>query len=122
MKKVLITKAIHQAGMDVLKNKVEPLILPDSSAETLKRLATDVEGIILRTNTKVTREIMEAAPYLKVISRTGVGVDNIDVTAASERGIFVCNTAGMKTRWNSGIRIGRYIPSCSGASIIPGNT
>ena len=95
MKKVLITKAIHQAGMDMLSGKAETVILPDASAETAQRLAADVEGIILRTNINITREIMDAAPRLKVISRTGVGVDNIDVAAANEKGILVCNTPGL---------------------------
>lgn len=94
MKKVLISKAIPQAAMDILAGKVDPVILPDSSVETAKRLAGDVEGIILRTNIKVTREVMDAAPHLKVISRTGVGVDNVDVDAATEKGILVCNTPG----------------------------
>ncbi|MBA7468738.1 Hydroxypyruvate reductase [subsurface metagenome] len=97
MKKVLLSKPIDPAGMKVLEGKVKPVILPDSSLETAKRLAIDVEGIILRTNIKLTREIIEAAPHLKVISRTGVGVDNIDVAAATEKGILVCNTPGVNS-------------------------
>ena len=95
MKKVLLSKAIQPAAMDLLAGKVEPIILSDDSVETAKRLAADVEGIILRTNIKVTREIMDAAPHLKIISRTGVGVDNVDVSAATEKGILVCHTPGL---------------------------
>jgi D-3-phosphoglycerate dehydrogenase len=95
MKKVLLSKAIQPAAMDLLAGKVEPVILSDNSVETAKRLAADVEGIILRTNIKVTREIMDAAPHLKIISRTGVGVDNVDVPAATEKGILVCYTPGV---------------------------
>jgi D-3-phosphoglycerate dehydrogenase len=95
MKKVLLSKAIQPAAMDLLAGKVEPVILSDDSVETTKHLAADVEGIILRTNIKVTREIMEAAPRLKIISRTGVGVDNVDVPAATEKGILVCHTPGV---------------------------
>jgi D-3-phosphoglycerate dehydrogenase / 2-oxoglutarate reductase len=95
MMKVLLSKSIQQAAMDILAGKVEPVILPDNSVETTKRLAIDVEGIILRTNIKVTREIIDAAPYLKIISRTGVGVDNVDVPAATEKGILVCHTPGV---------------------------
>lgn len=97
MKKVLLSKAINPAGMKVLEGKVEPIILVDSSIETTKRMVADVEGIILRTNIKVTREIIDAAPNLKVISRTGVGVDNVDVDAATKKGILVCNTPGVNS-------------------------
>ena len=95
MKKVLLSKTIQPAAMDLLAGKVEPVILSDDSVETTKRLAADVEGIILRTNIKVTREIMDAAPQLKIISRTGVGVDNVDVPVATEKGILVCHTPGL---------------------------
>jgi D-3-phosphoglycerate dehydrogenase len=95
MKKVLLSKTIQPAAMDILAGKVELVILSDNSVETTKRLVADVEGIILRTNIKVTREIVDAAPHLKIISRTGVGVDNVDVPAATEKGILVCNTPGL---------------------------
>jgi D-3-phosphoglycerate dehydrogenase len=95
MKKVLLSKTIQPAAMNILTGKVDPIILPDNSVETTKRLAADVEGIILRTNIKVTREIIDAAPHLKIISRTGVGIDNVDVPAATEKGILVCNTPGV---------------------------
>ena len=95
MKKVLLSKAIQPAAMDILAGSVEPVILPESSVETAKRLVADVEGIILRTNIQVTREMMDAAPRLKIISRTGVGIDNIDVPAATEKGILVCHTPGL---------------------------
>jgi len=94
MKKVLLSKPINPAGMKVLEGKVEPVILSDFNVETIKKMVTDVEGIILRTNIKVTREIIEAAPYLKIISRTGAGVDNVDMTAATEKKILVCNVPG----------------------------
>ena len=97
MKKVLLSQAINPAGMKVLEGKVEPVILADSTVETIKKIVADVEGIILRTNIKVTREIIEAAPCLKIISRTGAGVDNVDVTAATEKGILVCDTPGVNS-------------------------
>ncbi|MCK4447475.1 MAG: hydroxyacid dehydrogenase [Candidatus Marinimicrobia bacterium] len=97
MKKVLLSKPIDPAGMKVLKDKVEPVILSNFNVETIKKMVADVEGIILRTNIKVTREIIESAPYLKIISRTGAGVDNIEVAAATEKGILVCNTPGVNS-------------------------
>jgi D-3-phosphoglycerate dehydrogenase len=61
----------------------------------MKKLAADVEGIILRTNIHLSCEIMDAAPNLKIISRTGVGINNVDVEAATEKKIMVCNTPGV---------------------------
>ena len=97
MKKVLLSKLIDPAGMKVLEDKVEPVILSDFNVEIIKKMVPEVEGIILRTNIKITREIIEAAPYLKIISRTGAGVDNVEVAAATEKGILVCNTPGVNS-------------------------
>ena len=97
MKKVLLSQVINPAGMKVLEGKVELVILADTTVETIKKMVIDVEGIILRTNIKVTREIMEAAPSLKIISRTGAGVDNVEVAAATEKGILVCDTPGVNS-------------------------
>ena len=97
MKKVLLSKPINPAGMKVLEGKVDPIILSDSNIGTVKKMVEDVEGIVLRTNIKVTREIIKSAPKLKVISRTGVGVDNVDVAAATKRGILVCHTPGVNS-------------------------
>jgi len=97
VKKVLLSKPIDPAGMKVLEGKVEPVILSDFNVEIIKKMVADVEGIVLRTNIKVTREIIEAAPHLKIISRTGAGVDNVDVSAATEKGILVCSTPGVNS-------------------------
>lgn len=97
MKKVLLSQVINPAGMKVLEGKVELVILADTTIETIKKMVIDVEGIILRTNIKVTREIMEAAYSLKIISRTGAGVDNVEVAAATEKGILVCDTPGVNS-------------------------
>ena len=97
MKKILLSKLIDPAGMKILEGKVEPVILSDFNIETIKKMLADVEGIILRTNIKVTREIIEAAPCLKIISRTGAGVDNVEVAAATEKGILVCHAPGVNS-------------------------
>jgi D-3-phosphoglycerate dehydrogenase len=83
--------------MKLLEGKVDLRVLPDSTAQTAARMVADVEGVILRTNIQFNRELISAAPALRVISRTGVGVDNVDVEAASEKGIMVCNTPGVNT-------------------------
>ena len=53
MKKVLLSQAINPAGMKVLEGKVDPVVLADSTIETIRKMVADVEGIILRTNIKV---------------------------------------------------------------------
>ncbi|MGI6285342.1 hydroxyacid dehydrogenase [Neomoorella humiferrea] len=90
-KKVLIVQPIHESGMKVFDDRFEVKVAPDPSVETVKREIKGVEGVVVRT-APFTREIIAAADSLKVIARHGVGVDNIDVLAATERGILVVNT------------------------------
>ena len=63
---------------------------PDDLARDLK----EADALIVRSATQVTKDLIDAAPRLKVIARAGTGVDNVDVTAASDRGILVMNAAG----------------------------
>src|SRR5437868_5429148 len=60
-------------------------------------LVKDVEAMVVRSETKVTRKVIEAAPKLRVVGRAGVGVDNVDVEAATQRGIVVMNTPSGNT-------------------------
>jgi len=71
---------------------IDTLVKTKQSEDQLVGLVGDVEGIIVRSATKVTARVMDAAPGLKVIGRAGVGVDNIDVPAATQRGVVVMNT------------------------------
>ena len=68
-----------------------------SSPEKVLELAGDVSAIIVRSDTKVTKEVMAGAPLLKAVGRAGVGVDNIDIEAATEKGVIVMNTPGGNT-------------------------
>lgn len=89
--KVLIAQDITPAGKEyLLERGYEVKLARASDEETLAREAVDCHGILVRT-AKITRKIMEAAPALKVVARHGVGVDAIDVTAATELGIQVTN-------------------------------
>ncbi|CEP67080.1 D-isomer specific 2-hydroxyacid dehydrogenase,catalytic domain [Moorella glycerini] len=90
-KKVLIVQPIHESGLKVFDDRFEVRVAPDPSVETVKREIKGVEGVVVRT-APFTREIIAAADSLKVIARHGVGVDNIDLRAATERGILVLNT------------------------------
>jgi D-3-phosphoglycerate dehydrogenase len=90
-KKVLIVQPIHERGVQVFDDRFEVRVASDPSVATVIKEIQGVEGVVVRT-APFTREIIEAAKSLKVIGRHGVGVDNIDVKAATEKGIFVVNT------------------------------
>ncbi|MBN1104382.1 MAG: hydroxyacid dehydrogenase [Deltaproteobacteria bacterium] len=89
--KVLIVQAIHERGVQVFGDQADVRVASDPSVETVIREIKGVAGVVVRT-APFPREIMEAADTLKVIGRHGVGVDNIDVKAATEKGIVVVNT------------------------------
>jgi len=89
--KVLMLQPIHEVGLKLFDDRFEVIVAKDPSpAEVVKDLA-GVQGIIVRV-AGCPREIIDAAPDLKVIAKHGVGPDNIDVAAATERGILVLNT------------------------------
>jgi len=96
--KVLLTQPIHAKGMAMLEAAVAEVVLaPNDKIETLAGLLDEkVTGVIVRYNV-FNRELMEKAPNLKVISRHGIGVELIDLEAATERGIMVVNTPAAAT-------------------------
>lgn len=97
--KILIADKIAQSGVNYLRQQagVEVEEAYGSSPEELLKRVSDVDAIIVRSASTISREIIEAAPRLKALGRAGVGVDNIDVEAASDRGIIVMNTPGGNT-------------------------
>lgn len=90
MKTVLLPEPIRPEGRRVLEGRVRIVEAPDPRPETLKKYIRDVHGVVLRTGARITAEIIAEARHLQVIARTGAGVDNVDVKAATERGIYVC--------------------------------
>src|SRR6185312_6455213 len=68
-----------------------------STPAKVLELVKDVQAIAVRSETKITAEVLAAAPLLKVVGRAGVGVDNVDVDAANERGVIVMNTPSGNT-------------------------
>ena len=95
--KVLLYESMHQKGIDYLKAHAEVLWTSSWDEDVICQEVKDVSGIIIRANGKVTARIMDNAPLLKVIGRHGAGVDNIDIEAATERGIVVVNTPNAPT-------------------------
>ena len=90
--KVLIADQINQKGIEELEEVAEVVARTDITPEELVNDIKDFDAIIVRSRTKVTRDVIEAASSLKIIARAGVGVDNVDVEAATERGIMVVNS------------------------------
>ena len=91
MTKVLITDPIAQEGIDLLSREVEVEVRLRPSPEELLELIRSSEAIIVRSETKVTGQVIEAGERLQVIGRAGMGVDNIDLEIATQRGVVVVN-------------------------------
>lgn len=97
MKKVLVNEKVSPLALDILKKAAEVVYIPSGEHAEIIRLVKDVTGVMLDTTIKFTPELMDSAPNLKVISRTGTGVDNVDVEAATQRGIMVLHTPDANT-------------------------
>ncbi|HEU4403021.1 MAG TPA: phosphoglycerate dehydrogenase [Candidatus Polarisedimenticolia bacterium] len=96
--KVLIADTVSATCADVLRRAgLEADLRPGIGRDDLLRAVSDVEGIVVRSDTRITEEVMAAAPRLRVVGRAGAGVDNIDVPAATRRGIVVMNAPGENT-------------------------
>jgi D-3-phosphoglycerate dehydrogenase / 2-oxoglutarate reductase len=89
--KVLVAEKIADAGIELLKGKFDVDVKTDLTPETLVAEIGAYDALIVRSATRATREVIEAGTNLKIIGRAGVGVDNVDVEAATERGVIVCN-------------------------------
>jgi len=90
--KVLVADTINKKGIEILEENVEVVVDTDITPEKLLKTINEYDGIIVRSRTKVKKEVIENATNLKIIARAGVGVDNIDVDAATEKGIMVVNS------------------------------
>ena len=95
--KVLIADGVSQMAVDILKDEFECDVRDKLPAEELLSIIPDYDALIVRSASKVTAEVIAAAKNLKIIGRAGVGVDNIDVAAATDKGIIVINSPGGNT-------------------------
>ncbi|MEA3560354.1 MAG: phosphoglycerate dehydrogenase [Candidatus Omnitrophota bacterium] len=94
--KVLVSDALSKKGLEILKKgkKLKVDVKTGLSPQELKKVIKDYQGIIIRSKTKLTADIIDSAKLLKVIGRAGVGLDNVDVAQATKRGIIVMNAPG----------------------------
>jgi D-3-phosphoglycerate dehydrogenase len=89
--KVLVKEKVGDSGVELLREHFEVDLGVDWSEQELQQRIGEYEGILIRSGTKMTAELIERAGRLRVIGRAGVGVDNVDVDAATRRGIVVAN-------------------------------
>ncbi len=96
MLKILICDGLDESGLKMLRSAegVEADMPEGAGADEIKAMLPEYDAMIVRSRTKVTAELLAGAPRLKVAGRAGTGVDNIDVDAASARGVLVMNTPG----------------------------
>ncbi len=89
--KVLVTDGLTKKGLAILNEAAQVDNTPDITPEDLLKVAGEYDAMVVRGRTKVTAAVFEAAKKLKVVGRAGVGVDNIDLTAASAHNVRVVN-------------------------------
>jgi D-3-phosphoglycerate dehydrogenase len=92
--KIIISDGMSKEGIDILQNAGLEITNKKFTPDELLSAIPDYDAILVRSATKVTKEVIDAGKKLKVIARGGVGLDNIDVNYAKEKGILVLNTPG----------------------------
>ncbi len=99
MIKILVSDQLSEEGLKILKEvkEFQVDVLTELKPEALKEIIKDYDALLVRSATKVTKDIINAADKLKVIGRAGVGLDNVDLEAATQKGIIVMNTPAGNT-------------------------
>lgn len=99
MIKILVSDPLSEEGLKILRDvgEFQVDVKTDLKPEALKEIIKDYNALIVRSATKVTKDIIAQAIKLKVIGRAGVGLDNVDLEAATQKGIIVMNTPGGNT-------------------------
>ncbi len=90
--KIVVADKISERGIELLRESGWQVVLP--AAATLPAEIADADGLIVRSATRVTADLLDKAERLRVVGRAGVGVDNVDMEAATHRGVLVMNTPG----------------------------
>lgn len=99
MKKILVSDPLSEEGLKILKDvkDFQVDVNTELKPEALKEVIKNYDALVVRSATKVNKDIIGAASNLKVIGRAGVGLDNVDLEAATQKGIIVMNTPGGNT-------------------------
>ncbi|MBD1922081.1 phosphoglycerate dehydrogenase [Microcoleus sp. FACHB-831] len=119
MSKVLVSDPIDQVGIDILSQVATVDVKIGLPPEELVRIMPEYDALMIRSGTQVTKEMIEAGTQLKIIGRAGVGVDNVDVTAATRAGIVVVNSpegntiAAAEHALAMMLSLSRYIPDAN---------
>ena len=119
MPKVLVSDPIDQSGLDILSQVATVDVKTKLPLEELVSIIPEYDALMIRSGTKVTKEVIEAGKKLKIIGRAGVGVDNVDVPAATRRGIVVVNSpegntiAAAEHALAMMLSMSRYIPAAN---------
>jgi len=115
--KVLISDNLSTRGVDILKKAgLEVEFRSKTSVEEIEKMIGDYDALIIRSATKVTAGLLEKATKLKVVGRAGSGLDNVDIPAATKKGVVVMNTPGGNTVTTAEHTIGMIFAS---ARMIP---
>lgn len=106
--RVLITGALHETAIHSFQNnpKLQIAYHPDCDRETLLTQTRDAHVLVTRSETDVNREVLDAGTQLKVVARAAVGVGNIDISYATEKGILVINCPGKNTNSAAELTLG----------------
>src|SRR3546814_16957754 len=103
MPKVLISDSLSPAAVQIFKDRgIDVDVKVGLSKDDLIKIIGDYDGLAIRSATKVTPPVIEAAKRLKVVGRAGIGVDNVDLPAATAKGIIVMNTPSGNSITNNG--------------------
>ncbi len=96
MKKVLVSDNLGEIGVEMFRQAegIEVDVKTGLDPEALRAIIGDYDALVIRSATKVTAELLDAAKRLKVVGRAGIGLDNVDIAAATRRGVVVMNTPG----------------------------
>lgn len=96
--KILVSDKLDKAGLEILEASGLPVVMkPGMTEDELCAEIVDYDALIIRSGTKVTRKVIDAGKKLRLIGRAGVGVDNVDIPYATEKGILIMNTPSANT-------------------------
>ncbi|NJO43168.1 MAG: phosphoglycerate dehydrogenase [Cyanobacteria bacterium CRU_2_1] len=119
MSKVLVSDPIDQVGIDILSQVAQVDVKTNLSVDELVQIIPEYDALMIRSGTRVTQAVIDAGKQLKIIGRAGVGVDNVDVPAATRRGILVVNSpegntvAAAEHAVAMMLSLSRYIPDAN---------